>query len=69
VAQAADSTLRRAQESQKAAEDLAVIAKQLESLIRQFKIERGEPRVDINLTVRLKATDSEGHALDQDGRR
>jgi hypothetical protein len=65
VAQAADSTLRRAQESQKAAEDLAVIAKELESLVRQFKIERSEPRVDMDLTVGLKAKDAEGRAVDQ----
>lgn len=65
VAQAAESTLQRARESQKAAQDLAAIAKQLANLVRQFKIERIEPRMDMNLSVRLKATDAEGHAVDQ----
>jgi methyl-accepting chemotaxis protein len=40
LAQAADGTLLRAQESQKAAQELSSIATQLGTLMRQFKIER-----------------------------
>jgi methyl-accepting chemotaxis protein len=66
VAQAAEGTQARAQESQKAAEELASIATQLSSLMRQFKIERQDPRIDASLPVRLTATDVVGLALDQE---
>ena len=66
VASAADSTLQRAQESQKAAQELATVATQLARLIHQFKIERSEPRVDMTLPVRLKATGTAGVGLDQE---
>lgn len=66
VAQAADGTLSRAQESQKAAQELVDMAAQLGSLMRQFKIERRERRIDISLPVRLTATDVNGHSLEQE---
>jgi len=65
VAQAAEGTSSRAQESQKAAAELASIATQLSSLMRQFKIERIDPRFDVSLPVSLAATDVDGHPLDQ----
>jgi len=65
AAQAAEGTSSRAQESQKAAQELASIAEQLSGLMRQFKIERSEARVDVSVPVRLTATDINGHALDQ----
>jgi hypothetical protein len=66
VAQAAEGTSARAQESQRAAEELASIATELSNLMRQFKIERQDRRLDISLPVQLSATDGNGHALDQD---
>ncbi len=66
VARAADSALACAKESQKAAQELSSIAGHLNSLIRQFKIERADPRIDISLPVRLTATDVNGDALDQE---
>ncbi|MGA2428538.1 MAG: methyl-accepting chemotaxis protein [Candidatus Acidiferrum sp.] len=66
VAQAADGTLLRAQESQKAAQELTSIAMQLGTLMRQFKIERSDRRYNMTLPVRLKATDIAGHALEQE---
>jgi len=67
VAQAADGTSVHAQESQKAAQDLADIAAQLSSLMGRFKIERRDsPRIDIALPVRLTGTDASGHTFDQE---
>jgi hypothetical protein len=66
VAQAADGTLLRAQESQKAAQELSTVASQLGTLMRQFKIERGDARFDIALPVKLRATDLTGQALELD---
>ena len=43
VAQAADGTSARAQESHKAAQDLAEVAAQLSSLMGQFKVTGREP--------------------------
>lgn len=63
VAQAADSTLSRARESQKAAQELASVSSELSRLIRQFKIERSEPRLDVVLPVRIRMTDASGAAL------
>jgi methyl-accepting chemotaxis protein len=65
AAQAAEGTSSRAQESQEAAQDLASIAEQLSGLMRQFKIERSQGRIDVSLPVRLTATDINGHSLDQ----
>ena len=65
VAQAAEGTSARAQESQKAAEELASIAAQLTELMRQFKIERQDTRVEISLPVQLTATDIHGNPLSQ----
>jgi len=67
VAQAADGTSVHAQESQKAAQDLADIAAQLSSLMGRFKIERRDsPRIDMALPVRLTGTDASGHTFDQE---
>jgi methyl-accepting chemotaxis protein len=65
VAQAAEGTSARAQESYKAAQELVRIATQLNDLMRQFKIERGEPRHEISVSVALSATDAEGHPFEQ----
>jgi methyl-accepting chemotaxis protein len=66
VAKAADGTLRRAQESQRAAQELTRIAAQLAGLIRQFKIERSEPRYSRSLSVKLRAVDIRGRPIEQD---
>jgi hypothetical protein len=66
VAQAADGTLLRAQESQKAAQELAEIAVQLSSLMRHFKIERRDRRIEISLPVRLTAIAVNGDPLEQE---
>jgi methyl-accepting chemotaxis protein len=66
VAQAANGTSTRAQESEKAAQDLASVATELSKLMGRFKIERRDRRFDTSLTVRLTATDSGGAALDQE---
>jgi methyl-accepting chemotaxis protein len=64
VAEAPDGTLLRAQESQKAAQELSSVASQLDSLMRQFKIERGDARFDIALPVKLRATDVAGQMVE-----
>ncbi len=66
VTEAANGTLTRAQESQKAAQELAAVATQLSSLMRQFKIERSEGRMDIALPVRLAAIDFKGDPVDEE---
>lgn len=66
VTKAADGTLLRAQESQKAAQELASIAAHLSSLMGQFKIERAEKRVDVSLPVRLVASDAKGDSLEEE---
>jgi methyl-accepting chemotaxis protein len=66
VAQAAEGTLARAQESQKSAQELASIAIELSRLMRQFKIERRDPRVEVSLPVKLTATDVDGHHLEHE---
>jgi hypothetical protein len=58
--------LSQAQESQKAAQGLASIATQLSQLMRQFKIERRDARVEVSLPVRLTALDPEGPVGDQE---
>lgn len=65
VAQAADGTSARAQESQRAAQELAAIAAQLNGLMAQFKIERRDARVRAELPVRLSATDASGQSFEQ----
>ena len=65
AAQAAEGTSSRAQESLKAAQDLASITEQLSGLMRQFKIERSDPRTDVSLPVRLTTIDIDGQPLDQ----
>jgi len=66
VAQAANGTSTRAQESERAAQDLACIATELSKLMRQFKIERRDPRIDVSRPVRLTGTDVTGLPLDQE---
>jgi methyl-accepting chemotaxis protein len=66
VALAADGTLSRAKESEKAAQDLTSIATQLGTLMRQFKIERSDKRFRAALTVKLKARDIHGRPLEQE---
>ena len=66
VAQAAEGTLARARESQKAAQELASVATELSRLMRQFKIERRYPRLDISLPVTLTGIDVNGHPLEQE---
>jgi methyl-accepting chemotaxis protein len=66
VAQATEGTSSRAKDSQKAAQEMASIATELSRLMRQFKIERRDPRVVVTVPVRLIATDAKGSALDQD---
>ena len=65
AAQAAEGTSSRAQESQKAAEDLASIAAQLSGLMAQFKIERGDRRIDVAVSVRLTTSDIHGEPMDE----
>ncbi|MGC1373250.1 MAG: HAMP domain-containing methyl-accepting chemotaxis protein, partial [Candidatus Sulfotelmatobacter sp.] len=66
VAQAANGTSARAQDSERAAQELATIADELSKLMAQFKIERRDPRIPVSLPVRLTATDAGGVALDQE---
>jgi methyl-accepting chemotaxis protein len=66
VATAADGTLLRARESQKAAQELSSIATQLGKLMRQFKIERSDRRFNMALPVKLKAIDVNGQPLEQE---
>ncbi|HTU41932.1 MAG TPA: methyl-accepting chemotaxis protein [Candidatus Aquilonibacter sp.] len=66
VAQAANGTSARAQESERAAQELAMIADELSKLMAQFKIERRDPRIPASLPVRLIATDIKGVDWDQE---
>jgi methyl-accepting chemotaxis protein len=65
VAHAAEGTLGRAKESQKAAQGLATIAEELGKLMRQFKIERRESRIAMSVPVRLITADADGRELEQ----
>jgi methyl-accepting chemotaxis protein len=66
VAQATEGTSSRARDSQKSAQELASIAGELSHLMRQFKIERRDPRLTKAVTVRLIATDAQGAAQDHE---
>lgn len=66
VAQAAEGTLARAQESEKAAQELASIAAELSRLMRQFKIERRDPRIEVSLPVKLITTEADGRTSEYD---
>jgi methyl-accepting chemotaxis protein len=66
VAQATEGTSSRAKDSQHAAQELASIASELSRLMRQFKIERRDPRIAAALPVRLIATNANGSVLDQE---
>jgi methyl-accepting chemotaxis protein len=61
VAKVADGTSFRAQESERAAQELAEVAKLLSGLMAQFKIKRRAPRVGLALPVVLITTDAQGH--------
>jgi methyl-accepting chemotaxis protein len=65
VARVADGTSFRAQESQRAAQELADVAKLLSGLMSQFKIRRKESRVELALPVMLALTDAKGHPVEQ----
>jgi methyl-accepting chemotaxis protein len=62
VARVAEGTSFRAQESQRAAQELAEVAKLLGQLMGQFKIKRRDPRVEVTVPVLLTTTDAKGHA-------
>jgi methyl-accepting chemotaxis protein len=66
VAQATEATSSRAKDSQKAAQELASVAAELNRLMRQFKIERRDARIDVALPVRLFATDAAGSRVEQE---
>jgi methyl-accepting chemotaxis protein len=66
VARAAEGTLSRAHASQKAAKELTSVAIELSGLLRQFKIERSERRIETALSVMLIATDASGQTSKQE---
>jgi methyl-accepting chemotaxis protein len=66
VADAASATSTRAQDSEKAAREMASIAAEMSTLMRQFKIERRDPRIDLSLPVRLIGTDVSGAPVNQE---
>jgi methyl-accepting chemotaxis protein len=66
VAQEAAGTLSSAKASQDAAQGLRSIATQLSTLMRQFKIERGDRRIDVSVPVTLTAIDIRGNVLEQE---
>ncbi|MGA2346504.1 MAG: methyl-accepting chemotaxis protein, partial [Candidatus Sulfotelmatobacter sp.] len=66
VARVADGTLFRAQESKRAAQELADVAKLLSGLMSQFRIKRRDSRVDLSLPVRVIVTDAKGHPAEQE---
>ncbi len=65
VAKVAEGTSFRAQESQRAAQELAEVAKVLGQLMAQFKIKRRDPRVGMPLTVLLTTIDAKGNPHEQ----
>jgi methyl-accepting chemotaxis protein len=65
VARVADGTSFRAQESQRAAQELADVAKLLSGLMSQFKIKRKESRVQLALPVLLTVSDAKGNPVEQ----
>ncbi len=58
--------MSRAQDSQKAAQQLASVAALLNGLMRRFKIERRDARLAIPLPVRIATTDIDGHPIDEE---
>lgn len=60
VAQVADGTTFRTQESKRSAQELAEVAKLLGELMAQFKIKRRDQRVEVAVPVLLISTDSKG---------
>jgi methyl-accepting chemotaxis protein len=66
VAHAAEGTLSSAKASEKAAQEMTSIAMELTQLMRQFKIERSEARIETPVPIRLTATDVNGQTLVQE---
>ena len=66
VARVAEGTSFRAQESQRAAQELSEVAKLLSGLMAQFKIKRRDARVDVVAPVMLTVTDGKGHPQEQE---
>jgi methyl-accepting chemotaxis protein len=66
VAQATEGTSSRAKDSQKAAQEMAAVATELSRLMRQFKIERRDPRIAAIVPVHLIAIDAKGSAVDEE---
>ena len=66
VARVADGTSFRAQESQKAAQELADVAKMLGELMAQFKVKRRDSRMRLAAPVLLTMTDAKGHPIEQE---
>jgi methyl-accepting chemotaxis protein len=66
VARVADGTSFRAQESQRAAEELAEVAKLLGRLMAQFKIKRRDVRLQVALPVIVITNDAKGHPVEQE---
>jgi uncharacterized phage infection (PIP) family protein YhgE len=66
VARVADGTSFRAQESQRAAEELAEVAKLLGRLMAQFKIKRRDLRLEVALPVIVITNDAKGHPVEQE---
>ena len=65
VARVADGTSFRAQESQRAAEELAEVAQLLGRLMAQFKIKRRELRLEVALPVVVITNNAKGHPVEQ----
>jgi methyl-accepting chemotaxis protein len=65
VARVAEGTSFRAQESQRAAQELAEVAQLLGRLMAQFKIKRRGSRMEIGLPVTLISTDDKGQSSRQ----
>ncbi len=66
VAHAAEGTSRGAVDTQKASEHLVQTFALLRRLIEQFKIGRRDPRIPVELRVRVTATDANGSPVDQE---
>jgi methyl-accepting chemotaxis protein len=65
VARVADGASFRAQESQRAAQELADVAKMLGDLMGQFRIKRRDSRIDFSVPVTLTTADAKGHPIEQ----
>jgi len=66
VAQATEGTSSRAKDSQKAAQEMASVATELTRLMRQFKVERRDPRIAVSVPVQLIGVDIHGYSVEQE---